>query len=294
MPFGRGQSWRHHDPRTEHDCPPTRAQSDGRRAGGGEKGLVLAYSAPMHAPKITPEIVLRAYSEGLFPMAERRDDPSLFWVSPDRRGIFPLEAFEVAKRLARTVRSDKFAVTVDTAFKEVMLACAAPGEGREETWINDEILRLYAALHASGHAHSVETRLDGKLVGGLYGVHLGGAFFGESMFSHVSDASKVALVHLVARMKRGGFKLLDAQFLTPHLARLGAVEIPRARYLAKLNQAIATPAFWPGAYWPASSGSVGMASLAPALGETALTGAEATTAGPWAGALVMQLITQTS
>ncbi len=244
----------------------------------------------MHAPKITPEIVLRAYAEGLFPMAERRDDPTLFWVSPDRRGIFPLDTFRVSKRLARTVRSDKFQVTTDTAFRDVMLACAEPGAGREETWINDEILRLYGALFASGHAHSVETRLDGELVGGLYGVHLGGAFFGESMFSRVSDASKVALVHLVARLKRGGFKLLDAQFLTPHLASLGAVEIPRARYLAKLNQAIAAQA-----YWPASSGSAGMASLAPALGDTGLTGAAATTEGfAWPGALVMQLITQTS
>lgn len=252
----------------------------------------------MHAPRITPEIVLRAYAEGLFPMAERRDDPSLFWVSPDQRGIFPLETFAVAKRLARTVRSDKFTVTVDTAFREVMLACAAPGEGREETWINDEILRLYLALFASGHAHSVEARLGGELVGGLYGVHLGGAFFGESMFSHVTDASKVALVHLVARLKRGGFQLLDTQFLTPHLASLGAIEIPRARYLAKLNRAICTPAIWPVTlpeiYWPASAGKVGMASLAPALGDTGLTGAAATTAGPWPGLLVMQLITQTS
>ena len=243
----------------------------------------------MHAPRITPEIVLRAYAEGLFPMAERRDDPALFWVSPDRRGIFPLDNFRVSKRLARTVRSDKFMVTTDIVFRDVMLACAEPGEGREETWINDEILRLYAALHASGHAHSVESWIDGKLVGGLYGVHLGGAFFGESMFSRVSDASKVALVHLVARLKRGGFRLLDAQFLTPHLARLGAVEIPRNKYLAKLNQAIATPA-----YWPASAGNVGMASLAPSFGDTGLTGAVATTAGFWPGALVMQLITQTS
>ena len=243
----------------------------------------------MHAPRITPEIVLRAYAEGLFPMAEARDDPSLFWVSPDMRGIFPLETFHVAKRLARTVRSDKFTVTVDTAFRDVMLACAAPAEGREETWINDEILRLYTALFASGHAHSVEARLDGELVGGLYGVSLGGAFFGESMFSHVTDASKVALVHLVARLKAGGFKLLDAQFITPHLASLGAIEIPRARYLAKLNLAIAAPA-----YWPASAGSVGMASLAPALGDTGLTGAAAATDGAWPGVLVMQLITQTS
>jgi len=252
----------------------------------------------MHAPKITPEIVLRAYAEGLFPMAERRDDPNLFWVSPDKRGIFPLETFHVAKRLARTVRSDKFTVTVDSQFREVMLACAAPGEGREETWINDEILRLYAALFATSHAHSVETRLGGELIGGLYGVSLGGAFFGESMFSRATDASKVALVHLVARLKAGGFKLLDAQFLTAHLASLGAIEIPRARYLAKLNQAITAKAAWPappaGAYWPASSGSAGIASLAPALGDTALTGATATTDGAWPGLLVMQLITHTS
>ena len=243
----------------------------------------------MHAPKITPEIVLRAYAEGLFPMAESRDDPSLFWISPDMRGIFPLETFMVAKRLARTVRSDKFTVTVDTGFRSVMEACAEPAEDREETWINDNILSLYCALFASGHAHSVETRLNGELVGGLYGVSLGGAFFGESMFSRVSDASKVALIHLVARLKAGGFKLLDTQFLTPHLASLGAIEIPRARYLEKLNEALAMPA-----YWPASSDKVGMASLAPALGDTALTGAAATTDGCWPGALVMQLITQTS
>jgi leucyl/phenylalanyl-tRNA---protein transferase len=253
----------------------------------------------MHAPRITPEIVLRAYAEGLFPMAEHRDDPNLFWVSPDRRGFFPLEGFHVSKRLARTVRSDKFLVSADTAFREVMLACAAPAEGREDTWINDEILRLYADLFASGHAHSIEVRLEGKLTGGLYGVSLGGAFFGESMFSRVSDASKVALVHLVARLKLGGFRLLDAQFLTPHLARLGAVEIPREDYLTKLHQAVAAPAYWPAssgppAYWPASSGKVGMASLAPALGDTGLTGAVAATGTCWPGALAMQLITQTS
>ena len=252
----------------------------------------------MHAPKITPEIVLRAYAEGLFPMAERHDDPDLFWLSPEQRAIFPLETFRVAKRLARTVRGDKFTVTVDSEFLAVMQACAAPAPGREETWINDEILRLYTALHASGHAHSVETRLNGELVGGLYGVSLGGAFFGESMFSHVTDASKVALVHLVARLRAGGFALLDAQFITAHLASLGAIEIPRARYLSKLNQALAVKACWPAsgqpAYWPASSGSVGNASLAPALGDTTLTGACATAFAAWPGALVMQLITHTS
>jgi len=198
----------------------------------------------MHAPKITPEIVLRAYAEGLFPMAERRDDPNLFWVSPDKRGIFPLETFHVAKRLARTVRSDKFTVTVDTQFRAVMLACAAPGEGREETWINDEIFRLYAALFASGHAHSVETRLGGELVGGLYGVSLGGAFFGESMFSRARDASKVALVHLVARLRVGGYQLLDTQFTTTHLEQFGTEEVPRDDYKRLLAAAVDLPAHW--------------------------------------------------
>jgi leucyl/phenylalanyl-tRNA--protein transferase len=243
----------------------------------------------MHAPRLTPDILLRAYAEGLFPMAERRDDPALYWVSPEKRGIIPLDAFHIPRRFARVVRSDKFSVTADTAFAEVMRACAEPTPGREETWINDEILRLYAALHASGHAHSLEVRRDGRLVGGLYGVRLGGAFFGESMFSRETDASKVALVHLVARLKLGGFKLLDAQFLTEHLARFGAVEISREAYLAKLGEAIAAPA-----YWPAPSGSSGMASLAPALGETGLTGASAVTDGAWPGALVLHLITQTS
>jgi leucyl/phenylalanyl-tRNA--protein transferase len=243
----------------------------------------------MHAPRLTPEILLRAYAEGLFPMAERRDDPALYWVSPEQRGIIPLDALHVPRRLARTVRSDRFSVTADTAFADVMQACAEPGPGRNETWINDEILRLYTALHASGHAHSLECRREGRLVGGLYGVRLGGAFFGESMFSRQTDASKVALVHLAARLRLGGFKLLDAQFLTEHLARFGAVEIPRQAYLARLSEAIAAPA-----YWPASSGNSGMASLAPTLGETALTGAAAVTDGAWPGALVLQLIAQTS
>ena len=244
----------------------------------------------MHSPRLTPDILLSAYAEGLFPMAERRDDPELYWVSPEQRGIFPLDTFRIPKRLARTVRSDRFEVTADTAFADVMRACAAPAPGREESWINDEILRLYTALHASGHAHSIECRCGGRLAGGLYGVRLGAAFFGESMFSLETDASKVALVHLVARLKLGGFKLLDTQFLTAHLAQFGAIEIPREAYLAKLSKAIAAPA-----YWPASSGSSGMPSFAPALGETGLTGATAATAGtPWPGAFVLQLIAQTS
>ncbi|HXS06132.1 MAG TPA: leucyl/phenylalanyl-tRNA--protein transferase [Rhizomicrobium sp.] len=200
----------------------------------------------MHAPLLTPEILLRAYAEGLFPMAERRDDPALYWVSPERRGLIPLGNFHIPRRLARTVKSGRFQVTSDKAFEQVMLNCAEPAAGREQTWINDEILRLYKALRASGHAHSVECWRDGVLAGGLYGVALGGAFFGESMFSRMRDASKVALVHLVAGLNRGGFVLLDTQFLTQHLANFGAYEIPRADYLILLHEAIARTALWPG------------------------------------------------
>lgn len=199
----------------------------------------------MHGPRLTPDILLRAYAQGLFPIAERRGDPMLYWVSPDKRGIIPLNEFHVPQRLARTVRAAPFTVTADHAFADVMRACAAPAPGREESWINDEILRLYTALHAGGHAHSIECWQDDLLVGGLYGVRLGGAFFGESMFSRARDASKVALVHLVDTLKRGGFVLLDTQFITAHLTQFGAVEIPRAQYLALLNQALSREAIWP-------------------------------------------------
>ncbi|MEI7791556.1 MAG: leucyl/phenylalanyl-tRNA--protein transferase [Alphaproteobacteria bacterium] len=200
----------------------------------------------MHGtPRLTPEMLLRAYAEGLFPMAERRGDPTLYWVSPEKRGIIPLDTFHVPHRLARTVRSGAFTVTADTAFRDVIEACAAPAPGREETWINDEILRLYCALHSTGHAHSIECWQDRELVGGLYGVRLGAAFFGESMFSRARDASKVALVHLVDGLKRGGFVLLDSQFITAHLARFGAIEIPREQYLMKLAHALSRDAIWP-------------------------------------------------
>jgi leucyl/phenylalanyl-tRNA--protein transferase len=199
----------------------------------------------MHGtPKLTPEILLRAYAEGLFPMAERRGDSTLYWVSPEKRGIIPLDAFHVPHRLARTARNGSFTVTADQAFDEVMQACAAPGPGRPESWINDEILRLYTALHAGGHGHSIECWQDGELAGGLYGVRLGAAFFGESMFSRRRDASKVALVHLVEGLRRGGFVLLDTQFLTAHLAQFGAIEIPRAQYLLKLADALNREALW--------------------------------------------------
>jgi leucyl/phenylalanyl-tRNA--protein transferase len=200
----------------------------------------------MHGtPRLTPEILLRAYAEGLFPMAERRGDPTLYWVSPDLRGIIPLDSFHVPHRLARTVRSGRFTVTADQCFADVMRACAAPAPGREESWINDEILRLYTALHVGGHAHSIECWEAGELVGGLYGVRLGAAFFGESMFSRARDASKVALVHLVDALKRGGFTLLDTQFITGHLSRFGAIEIPRQRYALLLQDALNRDAIWP-------------------------------------------------
>jgi leucyl/phenylalanyl-tRNA--protein transferase len=213
---------------------------------GVNKHKAARYCFAMHgSPQLTPEILLRAYAEGLFPMAERRGDPTLYWVSPERRGIIPLNGFHVPRRLARTVRSGLFTVTADRAFRDVMKACAAPTPERPESWINDEILRLYTALHLGGHAHSIECWRDGKLAGGLYGVRLGAAFFGESMFSRRRDASKVALVHLVDGLKRGGFVLLDTQFITAHLACFGAIEVPRERYLLKLQDALNREAIWP-------------------------------------------------
>lgn len=187
---------------------------------------------------LTPEILLRAYAVGLFPMAEHREDPTLYWIDPEKRGILPLDDFHIPRRLRRTVRSGRFEVRCDTAFEDVIRACAAPGPDRRDTWINDEIVRLYTDLHEMGRAHSVETWLDGLLVGGLYGVALGAAFFGESMFSRETDASKVALVHLVARLRKGDFRLLDTQFVTEHLSRFGAAEVPRAGYRQMLAAAL--------------------------------------------------------
>ncbi len=183
-------------------------------------------------------MLLRAYACGIFPMAESADDPTLFWVEPEMRGVIPLDGFRVASRLARTVRSDVFTVRVDTAFKAVISGCAAPQAGRDDTWINKRIRDLYVGLHERGHCHSVEVFDNDELVGGLYGVNLGRAFFGESMFHRVRDASKVALVHLVARLIAGGFELLDTQYVTEHLRSFGAVEIPRRRYTVLLDKAI--------------------------------------------------------
>jgi len=185
-----------------------------------------------------PHELLDCYATGVFPMGEARDDPRVFLVEPEERGVIPLDGFHIPTRLRRTVRSEPFVVRADTAFEAVLDACAAPQPGREDTWINGPIRRLYLALHAMGHAHSLECWRDGRLVGGLYGVTLGGAFFGESMFSRERDASKVALVHLVARLKQGGWRLLDAQFQTEHLSQFGTVETPQADYLKLLAKAL--------------------------------------------------------
>lgn len=188
--------------------------------------------------QLTPEILLKAYQAGIFPMAESASDPELFWVDPERRGILPLDAFHIPRRLRRAVRQNRFSVRVDSDFRATMAGCAEATEKRPNTWINSEIVRLYTALFERGAAHSVECWQDEKLVGGLYGVSIGGAFFGESMFSRVTDASKVALVHLVALLRRGGFRLLDMQFLTPHLAQFGALGVPRAQYHRLLSEAL--------------------------------------------------------
>ena len=187
---------------------------------------------------ITPELLLNAYASGVFPMADSRSDADLFWVDPNERGILPLNDFHAPRSLKKLVRQDKFNVTVNRSFKEVVAACAAPARGRENTWISNRIEELYTTLHQLGFAHSVECHIDGELVGGLYGVCLAGAFFGESMFHTETGASKVALVHLVARLINGGYSLLDTQFGTEHLSRFGVIEISREEYHQKLDTAL--------------------------------------------------------
>jgi leucyl/phenylalanyl-tRNA--protein transferase len=188
--------------------------------------------------EITPEVLLKAYACGIFPMAESADDPTLYWVEPETRGIIPLDRFHVPARLARTVRAERFTIRIDHDIDGVLEGCAEPAPGRTRTWINKRIRRLYRRLFDIGHCHTVETYEDGRLVGGLYGVNLGRAFFGESMFHRSRDASKVALVHLVARLKLGKFKLLDTQYVTDHLRTFGAVEISRRQYSRLLDAAL--------------------------------------------------------
>ncbi|MEX1148353.1 MAG: leucyl/phenylalanyl-tRNA--protein transferase [Sphingomonadales bacterium] len=190
--------------------------------------------------RITPELLLHAYAQGYFPMAESATAEDLFWVDPEERGLLPLDAFHLPRRLARLVRRERFTVTCDRAFDDVMRHCAMSNRGRESTWINPTILQLYGALHRLGFAHSVECWRDDLLAGGLYGVSLGAGFFGESMFHIERDASKVALVYLVARLRYGDYRLLDTQFVTEHLSQFGAIEIPRAEYRLRLQDALSS------------------------------------------------------
>lgn len=192
-------------------------------------------------PAITPEILLRAYSIGLFPMAESADDPEIFWVEPEMRGILPLDAFHLSKSLAKAVRKTPLDIRFDTAFERVIALCAEPAGDRPSTWINSTIRKLYNELHRMGHAHSVEAFEGEELVGGLYGVSLGSAFFGESMFSRRTNASKICLVHLVERLRKNGFTLLDTQFTTEHLKTFGAIDVPKDDYLKLLRIAVDSP-----------------------------------------------------
>lgn len=188
--------------------------------------------------ELTPELLLKAYACGVFPMADSRDSPDVFWVDPPERGILPLDAVHLPRRLRRTIKQAPYRITVDTAFPRVMQACAKSTANRQDTWINETILDLYSRLHDRKHAHSVECWDGEHLVGGLYGVRLSGVFFGESMFHRATDASKIALIYLVARLRVGGFTLLDTQFTTDHLSQFGTVEIPRDTYHQRLADAL--------------------------------------------------------
>jgi leucyl/phenylalanyl-tRNA--protein transferase len=220
--------------------------------------------------EITPEVLLKAYACGIFPMAESAEDPALYWIEPERRGVVPLEGFRVPGRLARTVRSDRFTVVCNRAFDAVVAGCAEPQPGRQRTWINTRIRNLYRGLHEIGHCHSVEAYDGETLVGGLYGVTLGGAFFGESMFHRARDASKVALVHLVARLKAGGYRLLDTQFVTDHLKTFGAVAVSRRQYHKHLETALAVSADF--AAVPLDAPMSGKDALARSIGAAGLSG----------------------
>lgn len=249
-----------------------------------------------------PQELLDCYRRGVFPMADSRDDPNLFLVDPDTRGILPLDAFHIPKRLKRRVCQDPFRVTFDTAFTRVMEACAEPHEGRPSTWINSPIVNLYSALHREGYAHSAECWDGDRLVGGLYGVALGGAFFGESMFSRATDASKIALVHLVARLIDRGYVLLDAQFHNPHLEQFGLIEITRSEFRTRLKQALKVQA----SFHPPADQSIGMSSSITGgasdsdmpAGASSISGSSPsgtiTRSGSFTGAGAVQRITQIS
>ena len=259
-------------------------------------------ATPMVSPIPVP-MLLAAYASGVFPMADARDDEEIYWVEPKQRAILPLDGFHLSRSLAKAVRGGGFEVVADRDFTAVVRACAAPAPGREDTWINRTIEASYAALFAVGHAHSVECWQGGEIVGGLYGVSLGRAFFGESMFSRSTDASKVALAHLVARLRVGGFDLLDCQFMTPHLATMGAVELPQAAYLERLYPSVsgAFPAVVGAVAGAGTVGAVAGAAGGAAVGDWGaldrlLAGASddggRTATSP--GQLIVQLLTNTS
>jgi leucyl/phenylalanyl-tRNA--protein transferase len=216
---------------------------------------------------LTPDLLLCAYASGLFPMANDRHDPTIHWIDPKRRGVLPLHRFHQPRSLRKVIRRRQFDVRVDSAFARVIEACAEARPERPRTWLNDELIALYCVLHRRGYAHSVEAWREGRLVGGVYGVSLGAAFFGESMFTHVRDASKVALAALVERLNAGGYRLLDTQFITDHLRRFGAIEIARERYRHELRRALTTPAVFysdegavaSGTPWMPSLGAIGSA-----------------------------------
>lgn len=258
--------------------------------------------------EITPQVLLKAYACGIFPMAESAEDNALYWIEPERRGILPLDRVHIPKRLARTIRRGGFEVRVDENFEAVIEGCAAPRSGRRSTWINGRIRGLYRELFALGHCHTVEVWQEGELTGGLYGVHLGRAFFGESMFSRARDASKIALVYLIARLKYGGFTLLDTQFVTGHLARFGAIEVSREEFQRFLEDALGggRVAHGSGAGASAAAGGVSGAVTSAAAGGASGAGASAASAGASGGAAfsllpeavdaegVLQLVSQTS
>ncbi len=234
---------------------------------------------------LDPDLLLRAYSIGVFPMSDSREAHDIFWVEPKKRGVLPLDRFHLSHSLAKTIRSDQFEVTADKAFAQVVAACAEATPDRPDTWINSEIEAAYTELFHRGHAHSIECWQDGQLVGGLYGVSLGGAFFGESMFSRTRDASKVALAWLVARLRVGNYRLLDCQFITDHLATLGAVEIDRKDYVGLLDAALGVSAGAPSPL--AASDFFALDRLPP-------TEPAGTVSGPISGYRIAQLLGQTS
>jgi len=234
-------------------------------------------------------LLLRAYAAGVFPMSDSRDASEVFWVEPHRRGILPLDGFHLSRSLAKAIRSDRYQVTVDQSFGAIIAACAEAAPDRPKTWINRQIESVCLALHSRGHAHSVEVWDDRQLVGGLYGIALGGAFFGESMFSRARDTSKIALAHLVARLRAGRFALLDCQFITDHLASLGAIEVTRDTYVSLLDSALAVGAgegLGPGAATPPDFFALDLLAAGPS--------GAITVSGPVSGKLIVQLLGQTS